>query len=108
MNAVGVLAEIFVAAMAVFGLWCAFELLMLDLSVTSDIVCALEIKNQDDIDALEETLCALDQSAYFRGKKRYVFLLSEESAADLLKSDISEELFYRAEFYIREEIKKKE
>ena len=106
-NVINIISDIFIAAMAVFGLWCAFQFIMLDISAHSRIRCAVRIDDsRESTERVGDMVCELDRSALTVREEKYPLLFTDKSKALKAASELSEELFDRVEFYVRIDIDK--
>lgn len=103
-NVINIISDVFIAAMAVFGLWCAFQFIMLDISTHSLIRCAANIDSHDSIARVGDMVCEMDRSALTVREEKYPLLFTDEGIALKAASELSEELFDRVEFYVRVDI----
>jgi len=108
MNVICILSDIFIAAMAVFGLWCVFQFLALDLTASGSIRCAVNIDREERIERLGSIICEIDRSALFAREEKYALLFDAETILLVSEESLPENISDRVEFFVRTEIKKKE
>ena len=108
MNIVGIASDIFIAAMAVFGLWCVFQFLSIDLTSSGKLRCAVNIVSKDQLDELDSIVYAIDRSALFAKEEKYALLLEEDVVPLISEAALPVDVSDRVEFYVRAKSKIKE
>lgn len=111
MNVIGIISDIFIAAMAVFGLWCALQFLTLDLTSRSSLRCAVSISSPERIGDMCAIVYEIDRSALVAKEENYALLFDDKSLAELAEKEMPKEISGRVELYLRfsdEKFKEKE
>lgn len=101
MNVIYIVSDIFIAAMAVFGLWCVFQFLLLDLTARDSLRCAVDITSKEQIAKLEAVVCEIDRSAFLAREEKYAMLIDKELLYSEDISALPESISDRVEFYVR-------
>lgn len=100
-NVILIIARLFLAAMATFGLWSAHKLSQICICRKSGVRLAVHVKRKEDADRLENTLFEVDNSSFFGGRSRYALLFDEEGLLPFLESSLTDETKERVDIYIR-------
>ncbi len=99
MTAVYIASQIFISAMAVFGLWCLFQLIIADTTVYPLQRNAIRPRNAEDLERIEYIVCEMDRSAFFAREEKYALLLDREMMNDRDLEELIRRLPSRVELY---------
>lgn len=95
-----IIARLFLAAMATFGLWSAYKLSQICICRKSGVRLAVHVQTKDDLDCLENTLFETENSSFFGGQPRYALLVDEEKLLHFLDSSLTDKTKKRLDVYI--------
>ncbi len=95
-----IIARLFLAAMATFGLWSAYKLSQICICRKSGVRLAVYVQSKDDLDCLENTIFEAESSSFFGGQKRYALLLDEEGLLPFLDSSLTDKTRKNLDVYI--------
>lgn len=103
MNLFYIISDVFISAMAVFGLWCLFHFLMIDLTKSNSLCCAIIVTDKESLKNLGETLSLVKTSHLLKGAKpkncdKYPVLLMQNVT---LTADDMKNIPKNAELYVR-------
>ena len=99
-----IIARLFLAAMATFGLWSAYKLSQICICHKSGVCLAVHLKSREDAENLENTIFEAESSSFFGGQPSYPLLVDDAELLYLLKSDRTDNTKKNTDIYIRVDI----
>lgn len=94
-------ADIFVSAMAVFGVWCILRFYSIGSSRRKNLKTAIYINSVDDIEKLEGIIFEADHVFFERKQDKYPLLADEALCECFFDQAISSTVIDRVDVYIR-------
>lgn len=108
MSFVSVIPGVFISAMAVFGFWCLFGFVWIDISLKKHFRFAIDISGALGAEEIEKMLEYMDMAKLVPKHGKYALLISSENDIPPSLPDLPKDLLERAELYVKTEIKEKE
>lgn len=105
-NVLLIIARLFLAAMATFGLWSAHKLSQICISRNSGVHLAVHLKSRGDVENLENTIFEAESSSFFGGQSSYPLLIDDEELLHILKTYSTDKTKDNTTVYIRMDILK--